>query len=196
MFNLAKSSEEKANHLKSMTRSRGYQKVFPLKAAQYDYYNDWFNVPIRELVSTTKFKNDPAWIAQHIRNGLTKEEAERSLSTLKSLDFVYEDESGQLKQRHSSMSTDYEVHSSVVRNYQRKMIKLAADSLDEVPMEKRDVSSVCIPVSEKSAQKIKTLVQEFREQVLAVADAETETEQVYQLNIQFFPLSKEGSDEN
>jgi uncharacterized protein (TIGR02147 family) len=74
------------------------------------------------------------------------------------------------------------------------MMTKAIDALDSVEPKDREVSSVCVPVSEKTMHKIKSMIQEYRQQILNLANEDRDADRVYQLNFQFFPLSKKVED--
>ena len=56
--------------------------------------------------------------------------------------------------------------------------------------ERRDVSAVTVCVSEAAARRMKAEVQAFRKKILAIADEVKDGDEVYQLNMQLFPLTK------
>ena len=75
------------------------------------------------------------------------------------------------------------------------MLDLAAGSLDEVPSNKRDISSLTISVTEKEYEEILKKVRELRKEVLSEPKEGNGPKKVYQFNFQLFPLSKEYAEE-
>ena len=77
------------------------------------------------------------------------------------------------------------------------MSKLATPALD-LPKEVRNFSGVTMGLSRESYRKIEGVLDECRRQIIDIAAEEKNIEQVYRLNLQLFPLTKnvkEGDDE-
>jgi uncharacterized protein (TIGR02147 family) len=69
-------------------------------------------------------------------------------------------------------------------------MQLAINSLHEQSVEKRNISTVTMTISEKKLAQMNEIIAQFRENLLKIARDETEADSVYQLNVQFFPLTK------
>jgi uncharacterized protein (TIGR02147 family) len=73
------------------------------------------------------------------------------------------------------------------------MLKLAANTLDAVPRDERDVSSVTLTLTAAAYKDVRNRIERFRHEILdAVENGATPEEcgEVYQLNIQLFPLTR------
>lgn len=189
-FNQANGSEARAECAKRLMRSRSLSRLQPLRQAQYDYYACWYYIPVRELVKVPGFKEDPEWIAAQFNPRLKPQEAARAIEALEAIGLLKRDESGRLVQTHDSVTTEDEVVSSQIAAYHREMMKRAAESISVVERSQREISAACIPVSEGSMRKIKQRIQEFRDEILAIAAEDNQCDRVYQLNFQLFPLTK------
>ena len=69
------------------------------------------------------------------------------------------------------------------------MSKLATPAL-ELPKEVRNFSGVTMGLSRESYRKIEGVLDECRRQIIDIAAEEKNIEQVYRLNLQLFPLTK------
>jgi uncharacterized protein (TIGR02147 family) len=69
------------------------------------------------------------------------------------------------------------------------MIRLAESALMNYPKEERDISTLTVGVSGDDILKIKEILRRARQEILAVAENARRREYVYQLNVQFFPMS-------
>lgn len=194
LVNLAQadSEEQRALHLKKIERARDRQKIVPLEVSQYEYYRNWFCAPIREMVAWPTFQDDPDWIRNRLREDLAAEDIRRAIETLRHLGFIEQGKDGRLEVAETAMNTANEVSSQLIADYHKEMIARAADSIDTVKRESREISSVCMSISNASMMRIKERMQEFREEILAIANADSEPESVYQLNMQLFPLTRES----
>ena len=75
------------------------------------------------------------------------------------------------------------------RDMQRQMGELAVKALD-LPLSERDMSGVTIGLTRQAYEKIRKEIAEFRRRIVAIATEDDETEQVYRMNLQLFPLSE------
>ncbi len=195
-LNQAKTIDEKKFHADQLMRTRSFRHIHPLKQNQYDYYSQWYNIPIRELIAHPEFSEDPAWIAKNLNPPISPQQAKKALELLLELDLIKRDESGRLVQTDTFVSTGDEVTSTSVANYHHEMIKKGSEAIDRFPAKERDISSVTMAVSEQGFKEIKSIVQRFRKEILAVANQEQNPEEVCQVNIQLFPLTRKIKEES
>lgn len=156
-----------------------------------EYFSAWYHPVIREMTFMQEFKSDPEWIAERIFPRIRPEQARKSLDLLVELGLITFD---QIRQRHvatsQTISTGDEVASIAIVKYHQESINLGRESLTSVEQIRRDVSAITICVSETTAQQIKNEIQLFRKRMLSIADNQQDGNQVYQLNMQLFPLTR------
>jgi uncharacterized protein (TIGR02147 family) len=188
-FNQADSESKKSWFAQKMVRCQGFRKIQPLKQAEYSYYANWYYIPIRELICVKDFKEDALWIAKQFSPALSVEQVERAIAHLQELKLVLRNSKGQLIQSQKSLTTENEVSNNFVKQYHKDMIQKGSEAIDNTSRELREISSVCIPVSEGKRDEIKKLIQDFRKEVMALAEEDENSQAVYQLNIQWFPIA-------
>lgn len=189
-FNQARDASERADYAKRILQSKGYQKMYPLKQAEFSYYASWYYVTIRELTALVDFREDPRWISEKIFPKISEIEAARALKDLEALGLLRRDDSGRLQQSARTVTTANEVVSTSILQYHKDMLLRASESIESVPRTHREFSAACVPVSEEAALKIKTMIQEFRSEVLRIAEGDAKPDRIYQLNLQLFPMTQ------
>jgi uncharacterized protein (TIGR02147 family) len=194
-LNQARTVGEKKIYAEQLMQFRPFRYIHPLRQDQYRYYADWYNIAIRELTMLPEFLEDPAWIARRLVPPISPQQAQKALELLLQLGLLERDESGRLVQVDAFISTGDEVTSTSVANYHRTAIQMGAEALDRFAGPDRDISSVTMTLSEKNFREIKTLIQRFRKELLAIADQDQSPEGVYQVNFQLFPLAKSAGKE-
>jgi uncharacterized protein (TIGR02147 family) len=194
-FNQSQTEADKAHWSLQLLRCKGFQKIHPLRQAEYSYYANWYYVPIREMVGLKSFRDDPLWISQHFRPALTTDQVKTALHHLQDLNLISKDEKGLWTQTQKSITTGNEVHHNFVKQYHQQMIQKASDAIDFYPRELREISAVCIPVSKNKLEDIKKMIQDFRKELLAVAESDEDANSIYQLNIQCFPVALPTKDD-
>lgn len=190
-LNQATSADEKQFHASQILRSRTYRKIKPLSSSQFRFFSQWYYGAIRELIELPEFREDPKWIAERFYFMVTPKEAELAIEDMLVLGIIERDPSGRLKMTNAHISAGDEVSFSSAVHCHKQFLERASESMERVPREIRDISAVTIGVSREGAQRIKELIQEFRKEIVEVVHSHGSSEVVYQLNIQWFPLTRE-----
>lgn len=189
-FNQASSSAERGKLYSKLTGFRRYRKARPLDAAHADYHSTWYFPAVRELAARKDFREDPDWIARTLWPRVTPDEAARALQTLLSLGLLVRDESGRIVQGDALVSTGPEAKSVHIASYHRTMLERAEQSIDDVPAQERDISSLTLCVGVDGLSRLKSRLQRFRRELLELSTEDSDPRQVVQVNLQLFPLSR------
>lgn len=161
----------------------------------YHYFSHWYNPVIRELVTLPDFVESGEWIAQKLRGDITPHKAEESLKLLEKIGFLKRDSKKSLEQADPHISSEYEMASDILKNFQKEMIDRAQESLQDIPRDKREVSSLTLGVSYEEFAEIKRRIHTFKEEIFAyLSQGGASNETVVQLNFQLFPLLSQGEE--
>lgn len=193
-FNQAKTSQERELYAKNLLKSQTYRKLKPLSPANFKYFSQWFYAAIRELVELPGFKEDPEWIAEKFMGQISVMDAKAALQELQNLGMISRDSNGRLKIVDQHVTSGDEVSFAGVAGCHRQFLNLASESIDLISREKRDISAMTLGVSAEMAAKVKIMIQDFRKQLVETIGSDKDSEMVYQLNMQFFPLTLELKD--
>ncbi|MFW6241358.1 MAG: TIGR02147 family protein, partial [Thermodesulfobacteriota bacterium] len=71
-----------------------------------------------------------------------------------------------------------------------EMIRLASESMERFPSEERDITALVLSVRPDRMGEIKQKTAEFRKALLEIATETEDPDQVVQVNIQVFPLTR------
>ncbi|MDY6854378.1 MAG: TIGR02147 family protein [Thermodesulfobacteriota bacterium] len=190
IMNQARDHEEKNHYLKKMMSIRAYTKVRIIEKKSYEYFSKWYNPAIREIVLFGDRNFTSEEIASTLSPKITPREAERALNLLLELRLIEKDKDGLWQQSDLALSTGPEVMSIAVANFHREMLKLAAESLERYPANERDITGLTLRVNSGSMAEIKKRIARFRKELLEFAFDEEDTDQVIQISLQAFPLTK------
>ncbi len=183
--------EDKDVAYQNMMRSRQFSQLRPIEKKQYEYYAAWYHPVIRELVVSECFDGTPESIADRLYPAVSVDQVERSIALLESLGFIVKSGKKKWKQASTLISTGAEVQSVAIFNYHKNLLDLSKSILDRVPSGRRDISTMTLGVRKDRLQEIKKKIQSFRQDILKLVSEDTEPEEVVQLNIQLFPVTKE-----
>jgi uncharacterized protein (TIGR02147 family) len=194
LLNQAKTHEEKQTYAKEILRSQTYRRIHPFNEAKYEFFAHWYVSAVRELVALPGFKEDPAWIARHVVPAIKTSEAKKALEDLLQLGLIKRNDHGTLVQSEALLSTPPEVSSAYVANWHKEYLKRAAESIELLPREMRDISAVSFGFSKKNINLLKEMIVTFRKEVLHLASQQDDKDVLMQLNMQIFMLAETESE--
>jgi uncharacterized protein (TIGR02147 family) len=189
-FNQARSAPQKNQAYARLMAFDRYRRGHKLELAQAAYHSTWYTPAIRELAASPAFVEDPAWLAELLWPKIQPHEARQALDTLIELSLLERDEHGRLRQREPVVSTGPETLGMHVTNYHAEMMRRATLAMELVPAASRDISALTFCVGPQGLARLKQRIQEFRRELIALVESEPDRNQVVQLNLQLFPLSK------
>lgn len=187
-FNQAGTLEEKNLHyakILSMARLR----LDVIAPEKYEYFSKWYLAALRELLYFHPCNGDFKALGRKLNPPLPAGEARKGVELLERLGLVERDAQGYYRQTAKLLSTPETGSSLHIDNFQAATIKLALESLDRHPRDRRDLSTLTVTLSESSIEQVKTALKALRQCILGLAEKDEKVDQVYQLNIQLFPLS-------
>jgi uncharacterized protein (TIGR02147 family) len=191
-FNQARTIKEKNHFFDKLVALRNSGDVPRVTEEQYDFYGEWYHPIIRELVGIVDFQDDFARLAACLSPAISATQARASVGLLLRLGLIRKEESGRYSATDAVITTGPSVKSLQVINFQLKMLQLAQEAYDRYQQPERLMSSTTISIPEEAFTLFAKKIREFRAQLLEIARQEPGSERVYQLNLNFFPVSKKG----
>jgi uncharacterized protein (TIGR02147 family) len=188
LFNQAKSNQQRELHYRRLRGFRRYRDLQRLDVAQDAYHSQWYIPAIRELTARADFSEDPKWLARTLLPAVAPSQARKALAILCELGLLVRDESGRLRQAEALVGTAPGPLGHHVVRFHRTMMRLAAESLDRVPRDEREIASVTLCISQAQMLELKADIEQFEQQLLQRYGSE-QAERVVQVNLQMFPLS-------
>ena len=195
-FNQAQTSADRSAAYDRLKGFRRYRSVQKLELDQAEYHSTWYLPAVRELAARKGLRADPAWIARTLWPRISAAEARRALEVLMRLGLLTEREDGSVRRSQAHVSTGPETSGLHITRYHRTMLERASESIDLVPAAERDISSLTLCCGPSGLADLKRRVQAFRRELLDLNEDDPAPDQVVQLNIQLFPLSRSSAPED
>lgn len=189
-FTQAKDSDSRDYYYRKMIAVRKKRIPTVMDDAAYEYCSRWYHPIIRSLVSKVDWKDNYYQLARAVLPPITPSQAKKSVLLLQHLGLISRNQDGTWTQTDSIISTGDEVNSPNVINYHKQVSKLIAGVYDRCQRDERDISALILGIGQEEFAEIKTKIQQFRKEILAIARHTPDADQVYQFNLQFFPASK------
>ena len=70
--------------------------------------------------------------------------------------------------------------------------EFALDAIEGVPQDERHFSGLTLGITQDVYDEIVQEIAEFRKRIIAIATRSNATDEVYRLNVQFFPMTKKS----
>lgn len=188
-FGEAKTVEEKRIYFERMMSLRKVD-ALQIQSSQFEFYSKWYYSAIRELIGVIRFRGDHAALARMLEPSIRPDQAEKAIRVLEELGLIHKDEKGIYRRSQNLITTGPEVESLNVANYQIACMDLAKEAVDRHAPALRDLSTLTLSLSEEAFQVFKEEIISFRKRLLGLEQKFPKADRVYQLNTQFFPLSK------
>ena len=196
-FGQASTEEKKKAAYQNMLAIAKVHKVRVLEGDLFEFYDSWQNPVVRELAPLMPGAT-PGEIAKKCYPEISAAEVQQSLNFLTKAGLLKKAGDSAFVQAETSITGTPDATRLALRGMHRQMSKLATPALD-LPVEQRNFSGVTMGVSRESYERIVKVLDECRRQIIAIAADDKDIDQVYRLNLQLFPLTKnvkEGENEN
>ncbi|MFO0728023.1 MAG: TIGR02147 family protein [Myxococcota bacterium] len=186
-------TERNRYYAKLRKTDRGENEARRVEAAQFDVYSSWYALPIRELLLHPDFVEDPKWIASQLRPKIKPQEAAKALEILERVGLIARDPTGKLRPADTNISTGPRTRSLAVRNFHRAMMSLAADALETVPIDERDVTGLTVSLTPAQYGEVRARIERFRKELLDLIGPPIAESEIHQIGFLLFPLSRKDS---
>ena len=191
-FDHAKTDDAKKESFQKLVAMAEIRKVKVIEADAYRYFDSWKNPVLRELAPSMPGAK-PLALAKACRPKVSAAEVSESLNFLVKANLLSKDGEGNYKQTDKVVTTGpMEVTPAVVRGLHRQMGEIALEAIEGVPQDERHFSGVTLGITQNAYDEIVAEINAFRKKIIEIATRENETDEVYRLNIQFFPMTNKG----
>jgi uncharacterized protein (TIGR02147 family) len=157
----------------------------------FNTISNWYYFPIREMLRLPHFKEDVQWIAKQLLFKVNPRDVAQALRTLQDLGFVKRNSEGWLELSEGRLNTGDDVANEAVKRHHEEMLANARTSLRATDVGKREITSQTIAISSQKLAQAKELIRQFQEKFSEIMEDERGGDVIYQMQIQFFPLTRE-----
>ena len=188
-FNQAQTDADKQVYYAQLLKASPRSKLHKMDKAQFRIFREWHHSAILEMVALKDFRPIPDWISKRLGGLITPAQVTESLKLLVEVGLLVKTANG-YRQRDPLITTDDEVQDLMVKMYHLQMLKLSADMLSTLPGAQRDVSALTFSIKREDFPNLKKHLQLMRKELLDFSAKAGEAEDVVQVNIQLYPLTR------
>ena len=187
-YGQAESAEAKKEAFRNMLAIAKVHKVRVLEGDLFAYYDSWRNPVVRELAPLMPGAT-PGDMAKMCYIETSAQEVRESLDFLTRSGLLKKTDGDIFELAETSVTGTPDATRLAMRGMHRQMAELATPAL-ELPKDERNFSGVTMGVSKETYGRIVDVLNECRKKIIAIAAEDKNIEQVYRLNLQLFPLTK------
>jgi uncharacterized protein (TIGR02147 family) len=184
----AKDDSAKMPFWKEMRKIAIEYKVRVVDKEAVEYFDGWKNPVIRELAPMMKGAT-PGQMAKACCNEISAADVASSLDFLTKVGFLRKDASGAYRQTEKNVVASKDGMAYAVHALQKNMISLGGEAVERFDAKTRSISSVTLTVNRKGYERIAREIDDFRKRIVAIAADTNDADQIYQMNLQLFPLT-------
>ena len=195
-FDHAKNDDEKRAAFSKMVSIAESRKAKIVDGESFRFFEDWKNPVLRELAPAMPGAK-PLAMAHACRPEVSAAEVSESLSFLVKANLLQKDKDGNYAQTDKVVTTGpMEFTPLAVRGLHRQMGEFALDAIESVPQDERHFSGLTLGITREAYEEIVQKIAEFRKDIIAIATRKPATDEVYRLNVQFFPMTKKSANKD
>jgi uncharacterized protein (TIGR02147 family) len=192
-FNQAKTHSEKNHYYEKLGVFRK-SKSKVIVQDEFEIFDKWYYVAIREMLAFHPFKGDFQGLGRKLIPSITATEATKAVHLLERLGFIKKNAQGGYQKADLVISTGTEWQAMSVAGFQLQSLELARRAFENMPREARDISTLTLSISAEVLEQVKARIKKCREEILELSRDERGADRIFQLNLQFFPLSRIDSE--
>lgn len=193
-FNQSKRTEERDGYFARMQQiiqtARFQNGQHLLAHYQYEVYSHWHHLAIRSLIGLYGFTGDYEALAAQLHPRIHKEEARKSVLLLEKCGLLKAKGKKGYEISHSAITTGDRTSKVALRGFHQRCLQLAAESIDRDSPQDRNISGLTLGISRTAYERIVERLNEFRKEIVLIAEEDKDADRVVQINFQVFPLSK------
>ncbi len=188
-FGKAKGEAEISRRFLELMELRERQ-VREVSSREHRYYAHWYVPAIRCLLAAIDFRGDWKALGEKLRPPIRPEEAKAAVELLEKLGMVQRRADGAWDTLDAHLSSGDAWTGHAVRGFQKQTLQLALDALEDMPKTEREISTLTFAIPTQEMPALNEMVRDFRSRLARWALASQDADQVFQMNIQIFPVSQ------
>lgn len=179
-------------------REQIYKELFNLKTKatqneskeKLEFYSEWYFPVVREMIAILPTA-DARILAEKCLFKLFPKQVEHSIKVLNNLGLIkYDEKTASYYVTQNQIGLDYQTSKIAAARFHQKVCELASEAVVQAPEELCELNTLTLRLAEHNLPKIRQLIIECCQKIFQLEEAESDPERVFQLNVQFFPVTK------
>ena len=163
-----------------------------LQAAELKLLENWWIPAVRAYLELNGGIVNVKQISRDICPPITEAQAQEAIDTLLEVGLVQKMASGKLALTDAHLTVGGPEKKQAVRNFQKEVLSLASNALDNIPVDERNISTLTLSVDQSCFDDLGDMLREFRRLVQKRVDSAKNSDRVMQLSMAFYPIARKG----
>lgn len=195
-FNQAKSMEEKDMYHARLQELAPQKAVNLIEMETFKYFGDPLHCIILDMTDLADFSIDPKWIQSRLRVRALIRQIEEVTERLIKLGLLKE-VNGRYTKTHQHITNRPDVADLGSQQYHKNVSQMAIDLISEQPVTVREFNGYSLNIKKDKIPEAKLLIRDFIKNFIErIEEPSSAGEETYQLNVQFFGLTKQLNKES
>lgn len=191
----AENQEAKMRYLKLMEQNANYKKHNQHETEVYRYLTHWYYVAIREMTGIKNFNDDPGWIANKLKNKVSKQEITKALKFLLENKFISKNQKGDYIPPEKTIKCYDGIFKLVLAQFHKEMFDLGIKSIHNTLRDFRNIKGHTFSIRFDQIPLAKKIIDDAEERLIELSNSCEEGEVVMQGQLAVFPLTKLSGEE-
>lgn len=159
-----------------------------LEGQELSVLRDWWVVAVRCAVEVLEGRAVPEEISQRIVPPVGVDQIRAAIDLLVGMGIARRAQGERLRIVDQHLTIDGEKGREAVAEFQRKVMGLAAESVDRFPRDQRDISTLTVTVDERAFEDIRGILKDCRRRIQARVGEAARPDRALQVAMAIFPL--------
>lgn len=195
LFCQAKNDADKRRAYEDMQEIANAHKVRVLDSTAFAYYESWKNPVIRELAPSVPGAT-PGDLAKLCYPEISAGDVKDSLAFLVKSGLLKKTDDNTYVQSEKSIAGSADAMPVAIRSMHHQMAEFAMKAMDELPVSERNITGLTLGLTHNAYQRLVAELDAFRRKAVAIATEDAGMDQVYRINLQLFPLTRDKKGES
>ncbi|MCQ2106913.1 MAG: TIGR02147 family protein [Fibrobacter sp.] len=192
-YGKAKTPDAIRKHFETLQKMRP-SRCRMLDEARYRYFQQWYYPMVRSALDVYEYRGeqDAVSLGNSCIPKLTAAQIVTSVEALLQLELAKRNEQGRIVPSDAHVRTQDHWLSASISEYQKTVTELGRQSIENIPKENRDISTLTMALDSSQIEKIRGILADARKSIVNVVNSmpAEQCDSVYQLNFQMFPMMK------
>lgn len=171
-----------------MRPSASEGKLRALSLDQFQIVSDWYHYAIFELMLVKSFRANTRWMARAL--GIAEEQVATALRRMERAGMVSRGVNGWTRSPLGLTNLGPDITPAPFRLLQKQILEKAIRAVDDIPLERRDQSSMTMAINAKDLPEAREIIRRFRRDLTTFLQRGKEATDVYHLSVSLYPVTQ------